>query len=333
MSGPIHDDEEDDDERLPPRAEAASVDPIELTVPAEVGGLRLDRALAELVPERSRARIQKDLAADAVRVNGAPPARGAKTAVKAGDRIVFRPLPPEPMDLVPEDLPLQIVFEDEHLLVVDKAAGMVVHPALGHPRGTLVNAVLFHLGRAASQGDLRPGIVHRLDKDTTGLLVVAKHPEAHERVAALFKDRAVEKIYLAVTRGVPRPAQGTIDTLYGRHPTDRKRFSSKVRAGKRAVTHYTVQVDFRFAARVEVRLDTGRTHQIRVHLSDLGHPLVGDETYGRRRGAGTTREADLLALHAHRLAVAHPFTGAPLSFEAPIPGDLQDLLRELAAAT
>jgi 23S rRNA pseudouridine1911/1915/1917 synthase len=306
-------------------------DELRLEVPAELDGARLDRALADLVPERSRARIQKDLAADAVRVNGAPPARGAKTAVKTGDLLVYRPLPPEPMDLVPEDLPLTIVFEDEHLLVIDKAAGMVVHPALGHPRGTVVNAVLHHLGRGPSQGDLRPGIVHRLDKDTTGLLVVAKHPEAHERMAAVFKDRAVEKIYLAVTKGVPRPPRGTIDTLFGRHPTDRKRFSSKVRDGKQAVTHYVVQADFRSAAHVEVRLDTGRTHQIRVHFSDLGHPLVGDEMYGRRWSPPGLEPFERPALHAHRLAFVHPFTRAKLAFEAPVPADLQGLLRALAA--
>lgn len=307
-------------------------DLLELVVPPEADGLRLDRALAELVPDRSRARIQKDLAADAVRLNGQPPARGAKTAVKAGDRVEYRPLPPEPLDVVPEDLPLTIVFEDQHLLVIDKAAGMVVHPALGHPRGTVVNAVLHHLGRGPLQDDLRPGIVHRLDKDTTGLLVVAKHPEAHERMAALFKERAVEKIYLAVTKGVPKPQKGTIDTLFGRHPTDRKRFSSKVRDGKRAVTHYEVQASFQVAAHVRVRLDTGRTHQIRVHFSDLGHPLVGDEMYGRKKGEGVLAGFARPALHAHRLSFVHPFTGVELRLEAVVPEDLQALLRALAGA-
>ncbi|MCA9555256.1 MAG: RluA family pseudouridine synthase [Myxococcales bacterium] len=308
-------------------------DPLELVVPPEADGLRLDRALAELVPDRSRARIQKDLAADAVRLNGQPPARGAKTAVKAGDRIEYRPLPPEPLDVVPEDLPLTIVlYEDDHLVVIDKPAGMVVHPALGHPRGTVVNAVLHHLGRGPLQDDLRPGIVHRLDKDTTGLLVVAKHPEAHERMAALFKERAVEKIYLAVTKGVPKPPKGTIDTLFGRHPTDRKRFSSKVRDGKRAVTHYEVQASFQVAAHVRVRLDTGRTHQIRVHFSDLGHPLVGDEMYGRKKGEGVLAGFARPALHAHRLSFVHPFTGVELRLEAVVPEDLQALLRALAGA-
>ncbi|MCB9646962.1 MAG: RluA family pseudouridine synthase [Deltaproteobacteria bacterium] len=209
---------------------------------------------------------------------------------------------------------------------------MVVHPALGHPRGTVVNAVLHHLGRGPLQDDLRPGIVHRLDKDTTGLLVVAKHPEAHERMAALFKERAVEKIYLAVTKGVPKPQKGTIDTLFGRHPTDRKRFSSKVRDGKRAVTHYEVQASFQVAAHVRVRLDTGRTHQIRVHFSDLGHPLVGDEMYGRKKGEGVLAGFARPALHAHRLSFVHPFTGVELRLEAVVPEDLQALLRALAGA-
>lgn len=308
----------------------------ELEIPETLDGERLDRALAQVVEGRSRARIQKDLEQGAVTVNGAPPTRGAKTAVRAGDRVVYVPVPAEPLDLVPEDIPLSIVFEDEHLLVVDKAAGMVVHPALGHPRGTLVNAVLFHVQSLQVSGeDPRPGIVHRLDKDTTGLIVVAKHPEAHERLAALFKDRAVEKVYLAVTRGVPKPPKGTIDTWFGRHPTDRKRFSSKVRSGKRAVTDYEVKEDLRIAARVQVTLHTGRTHQIRVHFADRRHPLVGDEMYGRNRpllDPDTGKERARFcrpALHAQRLGFVHPFTGRRIDLEAPVPEDLEALLRAL----
>lgn len=311
---------------------------IERVVPEAYAGDRLDRTLAALIEGRSRARIQKDLEAGAVTVNGAAPARGAKTAVQAGDVIVYLPVPPEPLELVPEDIPLSIVFEDEHLLVVDKPAGMVVHPALGHPRGTLVNAVLHHVRTLEVRGDdPRPGIVHRLDRDTTGLIVVAKHAQAHERLSAMFKARQIDKIYLAITRGTPKPARATIDTKYGRHPTDRKRFSSKVRDGKQAVTHYEVQEDFRCAALVQVDLQTGRTHQIRVHFADKGHPLVGDETYGRNKplmDPKTGREVARFgrpALHAHRLAFEHPFTGAPMALRAEVPGDLAGLLETLRA--
>ncbi len=299
-------------------------DVVEFVVDAEHHGERLDRVLTALVEDTSRSAIQKHLERGAVLVDGAPPARGAKTKVETGQRIVYTPPPPEPLELEPEDIPLSILFEDEHYVAVDKPAGMVVHPALGHPRGTLVNAVLHHVGAIAGGDEARPGIVHRLDRGTTGVIVVAKHTRAHELLAAAFAERRIEKIYLAVARGIVSPASDTIDTLYGRHPTHRQKFSSRVARGKRAVTAYRVLEAFDAASLVEVRLHTGRTHQIRVHFADRGHPLVGDSTYGRQ-----TSELGRPALHAHRLAFEHPITGAAVALEAPIPEDLSQLVRDL----
>jgi 23S rRNA pseudouridine1911/1915/1917 synthase len=299
---------------------------IELEVDERFAGERLDRALAAMLDDRSRTLIQKHIEAGAVTVDGARPPRGSKTKLELGARIRYEPPPPEPLDLVPEPIPLSILFEDEHLIVVDKPANLVVHPALGHWRGTLVNAVLHHTkSRLDGVGpEDRPGIVHRLDRDTTGAIVVAKTPRAHELLARAFADRQVEKTYLAVTGGVPAPAAATFDTEFGRHPRDRKRFSSRVTGGKRAVTHYAVLERFASAALVEVRLETGRTHQIRVHFSDHGWPLLGDRVYGGRPG-GIERPA----LHAARLAFRHPIAGGEVRCDAPVPADFVELLRNL----
>ncbi len=333
--------EPDDDEEAPAEAapDAPAAGPLELLVPATLGGLRLDRVLAELVPDRSRASLQRHIEEDAVTMDGALPKRGAKTVVPAGARLVYRPPPPAPLLLEPEDIPLTILFEDEHLLAIDKPAGLVVHPGHGHRSGTLVNAVLHHVRQLErAPGDLRPGIVHRLDQDTTGVMVVAKHPRAHERLSTAFAERRVEKRYLAMVRGAPRPGSDTIDTAFGRHPHDRKRFSSRVQDGKRAVTHYEVLEFFPGAAWVQIALETGRTHQIRVHFADRGHPLVGDETYGRKASVVDPGNGRVLAtlprpaLHARRLSVPHPETGAMLTFEAPVPADLVALRERLLAA-
>lgn len=304
-----------------------SAETIALTIDERHDGERLDRALADLVPDTSRAAIQRHIERDAVLIDGELPARGAKTKVHAGQKILYAPPPPEPLDLEPEDIPLAILYEDEHLLAVDKPAGMVVHPALGHPRGTLVNAVLHHVRTLVRDPENeRPGIVHRLDRGTTGIIVVAKHPRAHEAMAALFATRKIEKHYLAVTKGVPSPSRDTIDTFYGRHPQQRQKFSSRVTSGKRAISEYEVREAFEDAALVAVRLHTGRTHQIRVHLADRGHPLVGDDTYGRGRHRVAFERP---ALHAHRLSFHHPMTGAPIDLEAPVPEDLEALLLAL----
>lgn len=293
-------------------------------VPADLDGERLDRALVALFPGRSRALLQKHIEAGAVTVDGVVPK--ARTVVNAGAEIQYTPPKVEPLALVAEEIPLSVLYEDEHLLVVDKPAGLVVHPALGHDRGTLVNAVLHHVqGLEHEEGDLRPGIVHRLDRDTTGCLVVAKTPRAHERLGEAFAARQVEKVYVAVVKGSLKSEAGTFDTLYGRHPTERKRFSSKVQTGKRAVTHYRVLERFDHATLVEIRLETGRTHQIRAHFADAGHPLVGDEVYGRRGGPDFERPA----LHALRLSFAHPISGQPVAALAPWPEDLLRLVEGL----
>jgi 23S rRNA pseudouridine1911/1915/1917 synthase len=309
---------------------------VTLTVEADEDGLRLDQFLRTRLADRSRALIQKHIAAGAITIGGAPPKRGASTPVKRGDVVCYQPPPPEVVEFVAEDIALSILYEDEHVLVIDKPAGLVVHPALGHARGTLVNAVMHHLGRRATTA-VRPGIVHRLDRDTTGVIAVAKHERAQELLARAFHDRRVEKNYVAVTVGVPKELAATIDTKYGRHPRERKKFSSRVQEGKRAVTHYRVRETYPGAALIDVRLETGRTHQIRVHFADLGHPLVGDDSYGRRRDVRDPRTKEAYAslarpaLHAARLVFPHPITEAVVEVNAPIPADLTALIATLRA--
>jgi 23S rRNA pseudouridine1911/1915/1917 synthase len=260
--------------------------------------------------------------------------------------------PPAPIAAEPEAIPLDIVFEDEHLVVIDKPAGLVVHPAPGAPAGTLVNALLHHLGESLSGigGRLRPGIVHRIDKDTSGLLVVAKTDAAHQGLAAQFAAHSIERRYLALVWGAPDPASRRLANLrgiswepggvlriegrIGRHPGDRKRMTVLNGNGKAAVTRARVLERFGpdaepDAALVECRLETGRTHQIRVHLAFAGHPLLGDAVYGRRRGRGPVAGFPRQALHAATLGFLHPVTGAALRFEAPLPADLDDLLANL----
>ncbi len=343
------DDEDDDLDDLPPPAlalPAAAPAAHTLVVEPRHEGERLDKFLAQLVPDTSRSLVQKHLALGAVSVDGQPPLRGAATALTVGSVVTYTPPAPERVTLEAEDTPLSILYQDADVVVVDKPAGLVVHPALGHWSGTLVNALMFHVPDFARQeGDLRPGIVHRLDRDTTGVMIVAKHERAHRVLVADFAARQVDKTYLAVTHGRPTPATGTIDTAYGRHPTDRKKFSSKVAHGKRAVTRYVVEATYPArptptgAALVRVQLETGRTHQIRVHLADRGHPLVGDATYGTRR-TSHPREAALRAvtepfarpaLHAARLVIPQPMTRAPLVLEAPVPPDLAALIAALEA--
>ena len=308
------------------------------TVPPDLAGERLDVALARLAPDLSRARVQR-LVADG-RVQHAGRAAKAASRLKAGEALQVEVPPPEPSGLVAQDLPLRILHEDRDVVVLDKAAGMVVHPARGAPHSTVVNALLF---RFAARRELpRLGLVHRLDKDTSGCLVVARTEAALAALQAQWKAHTVEKVYLALCHGALPPV-GRLDTPYGRHPRDRTRFTARGRGPRRAVTSWrTLEAFAAGASLAEVTLETGRTHQIRVHLAEAGHPLVGDAVYGGTRrearlapGHPVRRAADAIgrqALHAARLAFDHPRTGARLAVEAPIPADLARALAVLRGA-
>ena len=313
---------------------------LELTVTPAQAGARLDRILADLLPDVSRHRIQKAFASGAVNVDGRSRPKSFRPV--AGARVVCT-LPAEaPIAAEPEDIPLRVVFEDEHLLVIDKPAGLVVHPAPGHATGTLVNALLHHACQLADTGDpLRPGIVHRLDRDTSGLLVVARTPRAHRALAAQLEDRTLGRVYLALAWGCWQDDAGTLTGDIGRHPRDRQRMAVVARGGRPAVTHYEVAEDFGFVQLCHVRLETGRTHQIRVHFQRAGHPVVGDPVYGddrrarnvapvdRGEAAALVRRARRQLLHASELHLAHPATGATMSFAAAPPTDLAAALARL----
>jgi 23S rRNA pseudouridine1911/1915/1917 synthase len=294
--------------------------------------MRLDQALAVAFPELSRARLQALVRAGNVQVDGGP-ARVAER-VKGGERVTVILPAPVPATPGPEDLPLTILFQDRDLLVLDKAPGLVVHPGAGHWSGTLVNALLHHVRDLGGVGGtLRPGLVHRLDKDTSGCLVVAKNDTSLAALQAAFKTRTVEKTYLALVHGHP-PPEGRIETPYGRHPRHRQRFTGRRRSGKPAVTVFRTLEFLHGAALVEVDLLTGRTHQIRVHLAESGHPLLGDALYGgARRGDARVQAVQAAlgrqALHAWRLAFPHPRTGKRRTFEAPLPADLRAALEGL----
>ena len=309
-------------------------DRLEAVIPAELRGQRLDQALAALFPDFSRTRLKRWIAAGRVRVDGREPR--PRDLVAGGERIELTPLVESQPQVAPEPIALKVVHADEALLVIDKPAGLVVHPGAGNPRATLQNALL-HLEPALAALP-RSGIVHRLDKDTSGLLVVARTAAAHARLTRALASHTVEREYQAVVTGV-MTAGGTVDAPLDRHPVDRLRMA--VRAdGRAAVTHYRVLARFRAHTHVRVELETGRTHQIRVHLAHAGFPLVGDPLYGRRlllpRGATAELEATLKAfkrqaLHAARLAFEHPHSGQAVSFTAPLPADFAALIAALAA--
>ncbi|HVQ29900.1 MAG TPA: RluA family pseudouridine synthase [Vicinamibacteria bacterium] len=311
-----------------------------LLVVDEAGtGQRLDAWLAAAVPELSRARIQTLIGESRVTLGGHPARASAR--VRAGQEITLSVPAPLPAEPEPEDIPLAVVYEDEDLLVVDKPAGLVVHPGPGTPRGTLVNALLGQVRDLSGIGGvLRPGIVHRLDKGTSGLLLVAKTDAAHRDLALQFSGRSVEKEYLALVLGVPRARTGAIDAPIGRDPRDRKRMSVSAPRGREARSTFAVVESFDGAALLRVRIHTGRTHQIRVHLSSLGHPVAGDATYGGTRTPSSRAAAARAvlqglarpALHAARLAFRHPRTGERLSFESALPPDLEGALAALRAA-
>lgn len=301
----------------------------DLVVPHDYAGMRLDQALAQLFPDHSRSRLQAWLKAGHIQLDGSP--RDAKHKVWGGERLcVSEPAAPEAQAEQAEDIPLRIVYEDADLLVIDKPVGLVVHPGSGNWSGTLLNALLHHAPELA--GIPRAGIVHRLDKDTSGLLVVARTLQAQTELVRQLQARTVKRHYLALTLGVPAQPSGRIEAPIGRHPSQRTRMAV-VPAGRPAVTHYRVKERFGPAAAVACQLETGRTHQIRVHMAHIGHPLVGDATYGPRRVADPLLAAfPRQALHAYQLGLIHPRSGDAVAWSAPLPQDLLALLAQLRQA-
>ena len=312
-----------------------------VTATPDDAGQRLDKLLASKLPELSRARLQALIEAGEVARDGTVIAEGS-SRVKPGQRFAVRVPDPAPASLVPEPRALDVVFEDEHLLVLEKPAGLVVHPAPGHARGTLVHALLAHCAGSLSGigGVQRPGIVHRLDKDVSGLMVVAKHDRAHIGLAAQFSVHRIERAYDAIVWGLPTAAAGSIERPIGRHPKDRKRMAV-VEGGKRALTHYRLENSAgTLASRLRLALATGRTHQIRVHLASIGLGIVGDPLYRPRRrpevGPELRREIEAfgrIALHARVLGFEHPMSGERLRFERPPPASFAALFASLQRET
>lgn len=302
----------------------------------EVTSCRLDLHLARVLPDLSRSQIRRLIDEGQVTVNGL--AVKASRILRGGETVdIFVP-PPQPTEALAEHIALTIIFEDDDIVVVDKPAGMVVHPAPGHRSGTLVNALLAHCGDLAGVGGAqRPGIVHRLDSGTTGLIIAAKNDAAHRALQAQFKKRSVEKTYLALVYGIPREREGTIDVPIGRDRLERKKISPRSASTRPARTRYRVAEAFEEFALLEIGLITGRTHQVRVHCAHIRHPLVGDELYGGNRWRGVldrplraaAQKFPRPALHAWRLAFDHPRSGARISLEAPVPADLAGLIDRL----
>ena len=308
---------------------------IDGTIDIGLAGSRLDRALAQSVPALSRERLKALISAGAVLVDGTA-SRDPASKMKGLERFAISLPAVRPLHNEAQPIALTVVYEDEDLIVVDKQAGLVVHPAAGNADGTLVNALLHHCARKLSGigGVARPGIVHRIDKDTSGLIVAAKTDRAHESLSSQFATHSIDRRYLAVVGGVPSKASGTVDAPLARSPYDRKKMAIVDGGrGKRAVTHWRLVKPLRGAALVECRLETGRTHQVRVHLASIGHSLVGDPVYGRTRPEhrallgrlGFARQA----LHAAGLGFEHPVSKENLSFASPIPADMQELFTAL----
>lgn len=309
----------------------------EFQVTATEAGTRLDVFLATKIPSLTRSRIQKLIDQGLVHVRDRAAKAGQK--LRAGEAVILFKPPPHEDKLTPEDLPLRILYEDPSIAVVEKPAGMVVHPAAGNARGTLVNALLYHLKDLSGVGGvLRPGIVHRLDKGTSGVMVVAKNDAAHKGLANQFKKREVRKVYFALVYGDVREDEGVVELPVGRHPRDRKRMSVRSPRGKEALTRWQVVEHFGEVTLLKVVIRTGRTHQIRVHLNTIGYPVVGDKTYGNPRRLASISDRGVKAelssikrqaLHAGTLGFHHPLTGEYKEFAAPLPGDLERVIEYL----
>jgi len=310
---------------------------IELTYHAGEPAERLDQFVSGQVPDLTRSAVQRLIEEGRVTVNGATPKPSLK--LKGGETIIVEIPPPAPAVPLAEEIPLSVLYEDSHLIVVDKPAGMSVHPGAGNPAGTLVNALLGHCcDLSGVGGEIRPGIVHRIDKDTTGVIVAAKNDRSHVGLARQFKEHTIKRVYVAFVYGSPALDKGTIEAAIGRHPVDRKRMSGAARSGKRAVTHWKVTGRYGAVTVLELRLETGRTHQIRVHLSEAGFPLLGDPVYGSSGRISQLRDTELgamirrlgrQALHARTLGFIHPVTGEYLEFSSPLPDDMTQILEYL----
>lgn len=297
-----------------------------LTVSPEEAGVRIDKYLAEQLPDITRSYLQKLLKDGSVQMNGKPVKTSTKTAAGAIIELTI-PEPEEP-EILPEDIPLDILYEDSDVILINKPKDMVVHPAAGHYTGTLVNALMYQCKGDLSgiNGVLRPGIVHRIDKDTTGVLIVCKNDKAHNALAEQLKEHSITRKYRAIVCGNLKEDEGTVDAPLGRHPQDRKKMAIVRTGGKRAVTHYRVLERFGNYTYIECQLETGRTHQIRVHMASLGHPLLGDEAYGRVK---SPFKLEGQTLHAMVLGFIHPTTGEYMEFEAPLPEYFEKLLEKL----
>ncbi len=295
---------------------------------ADQPGERADQFLARTLPELTRSAAQRLLEEGAVTLGGLPVKKNYKTS--PGDELVLVLPDPAPIDVLPQDIPLDVVYEDDDVIAVNKPVGLVVHPAAGHPDGTLVNALLYHCGNSLSgiNGELRPGIVHRIDRDTSGLIIAAKNDFAHLSLAEQLQDHSLYREYEAVCVGNLKEESGTVDAPIFRHPTDRKKMAVNKLQGRRAVTHWSVLEHLGGYTHIRCRLETGRTHQIRVHMAYIGHPLLGDTVYGAKKPwPGLAGQC----LHARRLSFRHPRTGERMTLECPLPDWFEAVLTKLRA--
>ncbi len=301
----------------------------EYTVEENQSGMRLDKFLTEIYPEQTRSFLQKLVKSGEIKVNGKSVTK-AGFVVERGDQVYASIPAPQAVEIEAENIPLDILYEDADVLIVNKPKGMVVHPSAGHYSGTLVNAIMYHCADSLSgiNGEIRPGIVHRIDMDTTGALIICKNDAAHVDIAEQIKEHTVTRRYRGIVCGIVKEDEGTIEGAIGRHPTQRKKMAINEKNGKPAITHYKVLQRFAKYTYMEFQLETGRTHQIRVHMASIGHPLLGDELYGNPKNLAM-KGLQGQTLHAMIIGFVHPSTHEYMEFEAPLPEYFQNLLQKL----